>query len=126
MPTFCRKTLCAGMFYRNRPILLTWKSDRTFFRNLLVSIYYTTLKIPQDVGSTSFRNVTIQYWTILSYNSEHSMALQIYMTLHHYDVKVLSGHTGLSRNPCYDRYYLTSTTGCLPYLLISYKKSVTE
>jgi hypothetical protein len=100
IPIFCRKTLWVSMFCRNRPTLLTLKSDSTFFRNLLVSIYYTTLKIPQDVGSTFFRDLTLQYWTILSYNSEeHNMALQIHMTLNHYDVRVFSGHTSLSYNP---------------------------
>jgi hypothetical protein len=87
------------MFGRNRPTLLALKSGSTFFRNLLVSIYYTSLKIPQDVGSTFFRDVTLHYWTILSYNSEeHNMALQIHMTLNHYDVKVFPGHTGLRHN----------------------------
>ena len=157
IPTFCRKSLWTGMFCRNRPTLKL-EIRQKFFGNLLASIYCTTLKITQDVGSTSFRDATFLCWTILSYNSEHSIALQIHITLHHYDVRVFpgytglshnpydvrvysghtglshnsydvrvfSGPTGLSHNPCYDRCYLTSTTGCLPYLLISYKESVTE
>ena len=223
IPMFCRKALRVGMFCRIRPTLLTLKSGSTFFRNLLVFIYYTTLKILLDVDSTFFRDVTLQYWTILSYNSEeHNTGLQIHMTLNHYvfrvfpehtglsqkpydvrvfsgrtglshnpydvrafsghtslshnpcdarvfpgftilshnscdarvfpgftslshnpyDVRVFSGHTGMSHNPCDamvfpgftslshnpydDKYYLTRTTVCLPYLLISYKESVRE
>jgi len=88
------------MFCRKAPTLLTLNSDSTFFSNLLVSIYYTTLKIPQDVYSTFFRDVTLQYWTVLSYNSEErNMAFQIHMNLNHYDVRVFSGHTGLSYKP---------------------------
>jgi len=42
-----------------------------------------------------------------------------------FDVRVFSGHTVLSHNPYDDKYYLTRTTGCLPYLLIFCKELVT-
>ena len=65
--------------------------------------------------------------TGLSHNPYDVRVFPGFNSLSHntYDVRVFSGRTGLSHNLYYDIYYLTKTTCCLPYLLLSYKESVT-